>query len=764
MSTTKAQPEPDKVEAGSSEREARAAAHASRPAPNQLWPMLALSEHLSGPTLQRQAAGAEPAVPAVPAIVSEVTRSSGEPLDAGARALFESRFHQDFSRVRVHTDSKASRSADAVGALAYTVGDHIAFAATRYSPGAGEGQRLLAHELTHVVQQAHGPPTLARQSVEQYETKGIALDRSVAEAWSQRSYWEQKIMGVYSLTEDPRLTGDPEERDAVLSTLWQMRPQGAISGETTNLVTIAKRAGAAGSKDVIYKLIFKPRATAKDKDSVEAIFVAEGAAAAPVSTPAAPAGFSPQQPGLTHFGFPGKDIDKYWAAHPEEQLRVFNWIENTAGQSFDQVITTSVTTTKGKTTVTRSASFDTKGTKDQSGNITSLSIAFLGSVLPSAQTPPTGYGDKDDADLHIEDAQSNSDPKKKDKLGTINGVSGAPADEQLSIKFAVWQYFKGGTRNAEVDAIVPIANTAKRVLYSLRFRPVTNNVDVERLGEEGKDVSLTPQMELARVNGFSSNSKDAATLTAWLGRRYPSVTPSGATVADIQKNANAQIQSGSGTPGWFKTNYGIEILDDAAGAARLPSAHKYDPLQAADMKTFSAPELQILELALEPMSDTILAALKGVQVARQKVSIELDDPKKKTLKQHAERTGITLSDGTNTTVIIFDAASMNDASLFLGGKGASGKPFVEPETTMTFAHEFGHVVSDRLGVKKAFDDFVIKKNIKPVTWYAASSPAKELFPEAFALFQTDPEWEKSNWPELYNWFDVLSTTGKPPPP
>jgi Domain of unknown function (DUF4157) len=59
----------------------------------------------------------------------------------------------DFSRVRVHTDAHAAASASAVGARAYTVGDHIVFGAGRFSPATPTGRRLLAHELTHVLQQ-----------------------------------------------------------------------------------------------------------------------------------------------------------------------------------------------------------------------------------------------------------------------------------------------------------------------------------------------------------------------------------------------------------------------------------------------------------------------------------------------------------------------------------------------------------------------------------------------------------------------------------
>ncbi|MBE9180041.1 DUF4157 domain-containing protein [Oculatella sp. LEGE 06141] len=70
----------------------------------------------------------------------------------------ESRFNQDFSRVRLHTDAQADASAQAVNALAYTVGQDIAFAKGQYKPQTLEGQKLLAHELVHTLQQQRTTP------------------------------------------------------------------------------------------------------------------------------------------------------------------------------------------------------------------------------------------------------------------------------------------------------------------------------------------------------------------------------------------------------------------------------------------------------------------------------------------------------------------------------------------------------------------------------------------------------------------------------
>ncbi|MGB8886250.1 MAG: DUF4157 domain-containing protein [Candidatus Korobacteraceae bacterium] len=102
--------------------------------------------------VQRKAVDAE--TPAeIPAVVYEVLDSPGMPLGRDTRRFFEPRFGADFSRIRIHHDERASRSARAVNAHAYTVGHHIAFAAGKYAPETTDGRTLLAHELAHTIQQ-----------------------------------------------------------------------------------------------------------------------------------------------------------------------------------------------------------------------------------------------------------------------------------------------------------------------------------------------------------------------------------------------------------------------------------------------------------------------------------------------------------------------------------------------------------------------------------------------------------------------------------
>lgn len=107
--------------------------------------------------LQRgQIRATDPPPGAAPPIVNETLRSPGRQLDPSTRAFMESRMVHDFSRVRVHADEQATASARAIQARAYTVGRHVVFGAGEYAPDTVAGQRLLAHELTHVVQQAGG--------------------------------------------------------------------------------------------------------------------------------------------------------------------------------------------------------------------------------------------------------------------------------------------------------------------------------------------------------------------------------------------------------------------------------------------------------------------------------------------------------------------------------------------------------------------------------------------------------------------------------
>jgi len=101
---------------------------------------------------KEQIAGAPAVTPSVAASIHGL-RGGGSALPAAARGYFEPRFGADFSNVRVHIGTRAEEAARSIGAKAFTVGNDIAFGSGHYSPDSREGRTLLAHELTHVLQQ-----------------------------------------------------------------------------------------------------------------------------------------------------------------------------------------------------------------------------------------------------------------------------------------------------------------------------------------------------------------------------------------------------------------------------------------------------------------------------------------------------------------------------------------------------------------------------------------------------------------------------------
>lgn len=150
--------------------------------------------------LQRSAFTA-PSAESVPGIVHDALRSPGQPLDQATRAFFEPRLGRDLGGVRTHIGPLASESARAVNALAFTTGSDIVFQNGAYSPGTTQGRRLLAHELTHVVQQESGAthaPALQRHpdNQEQAQPQGNTVSVALQTNCSDR---EARMIGLSAL-------------------------------------------------------------------------------------------------------------------------------------------------------------------------------------------------------------------------------------------------------------------------------------------------------------------------------------------------------------------------------------------------------------------------------------------------------------------------------------------------------------------------------------------------------------------------------------
>ena len=691
--------------------------------------------------------------PASPSIVNKVLALPGQPLDIETRAFFEPRFGRNFSSVRLHNDRQASQSAAEVQARAYTAGRHVVFGAGEYAPRTQVGRSLIAHELAHVVQQhSRAQRQFARKPVTTFETKAIEFTRAdIEKVTNNQNYWEQLVFGRYNTsylnTVSARFKKSTEERDAVLSAVWQSKPA-TLKGKVTRSVVIPAR--GAKTKPLLYDFTFEKKGKGEKKDKLSIGFKGEGKQANIIAAPVPAAAYTPPSLSVGSSGFP-ESIHDYWKKHLDEQKQVYSWIENTAGKTFDQKLTTKTT----HKTKERRATFRVEGTK-QANKVTKLEVTFLGDHAPQTVTPAAGYDKKEFIDLELEKAQS----RKDDKLGTITGLTSVPADELTSVKYTIWQYIDDKTQNAEVDVIVPIANKTKNVFYTLRFQKKarkgkTIDVAVVRVGEQKTSTKLDmKQFSIRRVHGFAANSADVPTLTAWLKKRYPSIAPSGKTIDEVVTSADKDMRSNAHTDSWFRDNYDIHILSGTDGETRLQTKHKYDPLQTADMKSFASDGLHLLEFSLQTMGEPLLTQLKTVRMTRQKVKL---DKKNRTIVPDTKHCGLTLTQGADKTIIIFDCGMKKNNFLFVGGTQG-----VRERGTLLFTHELGHVIEGKNNVRAKFNAFVKKKKIKSPTAYAASNKSKEFFPEAFSLFQNDPEWMQANLPDLFQWFETLSQTGKAP--
>lgn len=144
-------------------------------------------EQETGSELQLQTAGMSAPEPSAGSVVNEAlsgTSQQGQPLDGETRDSMERAFGRDLGNVRTHTGPEAERASDALGARAFTAGGDIYFGRGQYQPGTAEGDRLLAHELAHTVQQSNAPAP-SPQSKLTVSDPGDADERE-AEAVAQR--------------------------------------------------------------------------------------------------------------------------------------------------------------------------------------------------------------------------------------------------------------------------------------------------------------------------------------------------------------------------------------------------------------------------------------------------------------------------------------------------------------------------------------------------------------------------------------------------
>lgn len=683
-------------------------------------------------------------------------KGGGQPLPQNQRTFFESRMGRDFGGVRIHTDNKAADTAQSVQAKAFTLGNNIVFNAGQYSPNNQEGKKLLAHELTHVIQQnGQKAPQIqtAPQPVTKFSETYVPFSRAdIEKELKGVGYWETLIATHYDYNRvkpvGTRFTKNPEERDAVLAVLWQSRPK-SIKGKLVQTVSVPSR--GAKTKPLLYKITYQQKAKGAKKHKVSVQFITEGAKASIITAPTPPANFKPSRDYSGSDGFP-ESISDYWKKHPREHKQVYFWIDKKAVNKIDQKLATSETY-KGRK---RRALFRVVGTKIRHN------ITFMGVTATLISKPAAGYHGKTPIDFLIEQEQQ----KKGIRLGKILGLNTVPKDEKESVKYTIYQHFTKKSQDVEVNVVVPIAKTSKNAFYTLRFlkkaKAGTVDVEIVRVGEQKAGTKMdVDQLSVRRVHGFDPRWTNINDLKKWLNDRYgSSIKPKGTKITDIIQNADKDLQSKVNTDKWFKDNYNITILNAIDAATRLtdPKIHNYDVRQTVDLKNFAKSDRLALEFALQTMSKPIIDLIKSrsIHIARQKELYKKLIIKKnrrrilKIVKDDSAGITLTTTKRTNTSILIADEGVKDPKGVFLGG-GAG----VRKRSIGIFAHEFGHVVEKERNIKNKFDAFVSKHGIKPPTAYAGKKPKKEFFTEAFMLYQTNPDWMKRNINILFKWFEKL---------
>ena len=186
-------------------------------------------------TIQRLHTADVGAGQSAPPSVDQVIKSEGQPLDVRSRTFFEPRFGCDFGRVRVHHDAQSAQSARDVSARAYTVGSHIVFGTGEYAPQSMGGRELLAHELSHVVQQravvqrhsiSPDPQLAGHEAEEEEEAPVQMLQRQVGDDLMEGPWPEKDEAARIRAEADAERQcleaagPDPDECDPARSLTW----------------------------------------------------------------------------------------------------------------------------------------------------------------------------------------------------------------------------------------------------------------------------------------------------------------------------------------------------------------------------------------------------------------------------------------------------------------------------------------------------------------------------------------------------------------
>jgi hypothetical protein len=666
-----------------------------------------------------------PALQTAPRLVGgSGLRAPGEPLDATTLDNMQDRLQADFSTVRVHADGAAAASARKLGAQAYADGEHLVFGAGQYRPGSRAGAHLLAHELTHVLQQRDGAPPLLRKDAKappdpqsydptQFTITPPAQRLSLAEA---QAMTQQTITdgGLTAATVSGAKAGSDEE--IMLHVILSQVGQKDRWGTEVDIVAPIGFPPAAGGAPPMGKVTVRIDTAGKG----EAVLVSAGE----VVLPSTYAKREDAEKALqSKYGIAEvKDGDAAW------KLPELNQVVG----AFTRVPAGDVTALKGVVLERVHAISGSDG--DSAGEF-------------AAQQDVEGTTVTNDATLRLADSVFPAT-----QTGFVGGAGNAAASGYFTVLHEVGHAVESKARRDALNAQFR-ATAARNELVEKHDQAIADAASeksaYDPLTDEyntlaGEVNALSDDYNAARKGGDKDTI--AAAKTAYDAKNKE--------LADKRKEVAAQKKK-----------------LDAANAEEKAKRSKVDAATATEKsrteQADKATARPVLLARAKAAETTAVAALKRAQSAAKSAT---DDSA--AYRAAADQAGKDL------TTLATAVKAQEDATALLSTARDALTAAEDARTSLTTNHSDDPALATFAPVDKAqstwfdalertieaggqtervrkFVEFVTAKKIQPFTAYARENwPDKpeEFFAEAYSLFLSDPEYLKKNAAALHGWF------------
>lgn len=317
------------------------------------------------------------------------------------------------------------------------------------------------------------------------------------------------------------------------------------------------------------------------------------------------------------------------------------------------------------------------------------------------------------------------------RLHSIQWDLNTPSAARIYVLGILEAYLSSGVQDATVNARVPLTSDSFATVTFDLSEANEQGIVVEMLwqGVGGAIPTLAPRMLRLNPNDFAAE--------------WSTLHPNTVTPGRMNYDKASEIMHSSLNAAWFEDNYGIFVLDSQAASEWMSDQTSESSQSDKGLESFIYEDLLALELSLQQIGRPAIDSLKGVRLVRKQQRVL---PMRTSGLTGSLQSGLTLADDSKTTIIIYDAAYLNDATLWTG----HSTPW--PLQAWTIVHEFGHVLAQQRVSQLEFVSQFSQQAAK-YTWYASSTAATEAFPEAFALYILETDWLRDRNPELVKWFD-----------